>query len=363
MPRKTILAVSMLAVLAVAGGIIGYRYTASSQVQYALKVNGTTYSPGDVATRVARAQRIASASAHAPGTHTVGNSAAQVVQSLINEALELQEAQRRGISCSQTEAHDQQATFVAGAVSGGQTQAILIAAVGVGIVPAGYLDLPEAQRTPATNGVIAAYLSSTAEYDPNGCIIGKLFGQVRQGAAGGDPIGDLQRRLLAAATIQGPALTPTASEPATPTILVGAPSLTGGTVQVPVSTDGSGFAPYSGFSVHLRWSSSVFTYASASNTGTLIPSPFCPNPIVDSDGAGVTYACTSTSGSVTTTGLLATIVLTPAASGCSPLHLFTFGAPDGGAANDGTYTVDADTNAPQATAYVDGSASVAGQVC
>ena len=78
----------------------------------------------------------------------------------------------------------------------------------------------------------------------------------------------------------------------------------------------------------------------------------------------MTYACTSTNAaSISTTGLLATIVLTPAASGCSALHLFTFGAPDGGVANDGTYTVDATANAPQTTAYVDGSANVAGQGC
>lgn len=209
MHRRIIAAISAVAVLAVAGGVIGYRYTASSQAQYALKVNSTTYSPGDVATRVARAQRIASASTHVPGTHTVSTSEGHVIQSLINEALELQEAQRRGISCSGNEAHDQQATYVAGAVSGGQTQAILIAAVGVGIVSASYLDLPEAQRTPATGEAIAAYLSSPPEYDPSGCIIGKLFGQLQQGAAGGDPIGDLQTRLRAAATIQGPALTPT----------------------------------------------------------------------------------------------------------------------------------------------------------
>jgi len=156
----------------------------------------------------------------------------------------------------------------------------------------------------------------------------------------------------------------TPSQPVTPTMFVGTPSLVSGKVQIPISTAGSGFAPYSGFSVHLRWTSSVFSFASANSTGTVIPSPFCPASVPDSDGAGVTYACTSTNAaSISTTGLLATIVLTPAASGCSALHLFTFGAPDGGVANDGTYTVDATANAPQTTAYVDGSANVAGQGC
>ncbi len=159
------------------------------------------------------------------------------------------------------------------------------------------------------------------------------------------------------------ASTVTASQPATPTIFVGTPAMVAGKVQVPVSTAGTGFMPYSGFSVHLRWISSVFTFSSANSGGTVIPSPLCPNPIIDSDGGGATYACAATAGSTTATGLLATIVLTPAASGCSALHLFTFGAPDGGVANNGTYTVDANTNAPQTTAYVDGSANVAGQMC
>ena len=160
--------------------------------------------------------------------------------------------------------------------------------------------------------------------------------------------------------------TPAPGQPASPATLVvavGAPSLVGGNVQVPVRTTGSASAPYAGFSVHLRWDKAVFTYLSANSSGSVLASPFCPSPTVDSDGGGVTYACTSTSGSVTTTGLLATIVLAPAAAGCSPLHLFTFGAPDGGDATSGTYAVDAATSEPQAVLYADGSASVSGQTC
>ena len=182
-------------------------------------------------------------------------------------------------------------------------------------------------------------------------------------ATAGPPPASTATPATTAATVT---LTPPPAKPAAPatlTIAVGAPPLVGGNVQVPVRTTGSASAPYAGFSVHLRWDKAVFTYLSANSSGSVLASPFCPSPTVDSDGGGVPYACTSTSGSVTTTGLLATIVLAPAAAGCSPLHLFTFGAPDGGDATSGTYAVDAATSEPQAVLYADGSASVSGQTC
>ncbi len=180
-------------------------------------------------------------------------------------------------------------------------------------------------------------------------------------ATAGPPASSSTKSAAPTATSTPPVGQP--ASPATLTIAVGAPSLVGGNVLVPVRTSGSASAPYAGFSVHLRWDKAVFTYSSANSTGAVLASPFCPSPTVDSDGAGVTYACTSTAGSVTTTGLLATIVLAPAAAGCSPLHLFTFGAPDGGDARSGTYAVDATSSEPQAVLYADGSASVGGQVC
>ncbi len=156
-----------------------------------------------------------------------------------------------------------------------------------------------------------------------------------------------------------------ASLPAgSPSIQVGAPSLVGGAVRVPVSTTGTGLAPYTGFSVHLRWNASVFTFSSASSAGTVLPgSPFCPAAQADADGAGVVFACAATGGNQTTTaGLLATIVLTPAGTGCSPLHLFTYGGADNGDGGTGTYTIDAATNIV-VTATADGSGNQAGQVC
>ena len=150
----------------------------------------------------------------------------------------------------------------------------------------------------------------------------------------------------------------------TPTITVGAPSLVNGKVQVPVSTTGSGLAAYSGFNVHLRWTPGVFSFDSATNTGTVIASPFCPAPAPDADGAGVLYACTALGGASTTqAGLLGTISLTPAASGCSVLHLFTYGGADAGDDSTGTYTIDPATNPPQTLPTIDGSSDVRAQIC
>jgi hypothetical protein len=163
------------------------------------------------------------------------------------------------------------------------------------------------------------------------------------------------------------AATPTPGAPLAPggsAIAVGAPSLAGGVVRVPVSTTGSDLTPYTGFSIHLRWDPSLFSFASASSAGSVIPgSLFCPAARVDADGAGAIYACTAIGGSPTTTaGLLATVSLTPVGTGCSALHLFTYGGADNGDAGSGTYTIDG-TSAIVAMATSDGSANQAGQVC
>jgi hypothetical protein len=148
------------------------------------------------------------------------------------------------------------------------------------------------------------------------------------------------------------------------TIAVGGPSLTGNVVQVPGSTTGSGLAPYTAFNIHLRWDAAVFSFSSASNAGSVLPGSLsCPAAQVDADGAGVVYACTATGGASTTSaGLLATISLTPVATACSPLHLFTYGGVDAGDESTGTYTMDASTNIV-VTATADGTSNQAGQVC
>ena len=54
-------------------------------------------------------------------------------------------------------------------------------------------------------------------------------------------------------------------------------------------------------------------------------------------------------------------MLTPLNLGCSPLHLFTLGSPDGGNTITGSYTVDAVSTGPQLNVYADNSASWAGE--
>jgi hypothetical protein len=148
-----------------------------------------------------------------------------------------------------------------------------------------------------------------------------------------------------------------------PTITVGAPSNDGGNVDVPIVTTGDGFSRYVGFSVHIRWDPSLFTFASASASGSVLPSAFCVSPILDTDGAGVTYGCASAGSSTSNTGILATIALTPRNSGCSPVHLFTYGGADDGDTSSGTFTVDGLTFAPLAVAYSDASVTTGGAAC
>ena len=63
------------------------------------------------------------------------------------------------------------------------------------------------------------------------------------------------------------------------------------------------------------------------------------------------FACTFLGGSTTSTGLLATISITPLGTGCSPIHIFTLGGADGGDDSSGTYTVDAADSTTQLNAY------------
>lgn len=141
--------------------------------------------------------------------------------------------------------------------------------------------------------------------------------------------------------------------PSVPTIEIGVPTLANGQVQIPVDTAGTGFAAYSGFTIHLTWSPVYFSFASANDADTVLPSPLCIGPKSDG-GAGVIFACASQGGSTTATGLLATFVLTPASPpGCSRIHLFTLGGADDGDTSTGTFTVDASSNAPQTAATSD----------
>lgn len=157
-----------------------------------------------------------------------------------------------------------------------------------------------------------------------------------------------------------------------PGLGVGTASLASGKVVVPIDAFGSGFTPYMGFNVHLRWDPAVFSYSSYSAAS----GPFDPaNPnalcadttLLDGDGGGVVVGCVGVDlvgggpRPVSTKGLLVKILLTPKA-GCSNLHLVTYGAPDGGGDTAGSYTVDG-TTAVQSNAVVNGSAGISGTPC
>ncbi len=150
-------------------------------------------------------------------------------------------------------------------------------------------------------------------------------------------------------------------------IAVGTPSLVSGKVQVPINAGNpfnASLVPYTGFNIHLRWDAAVFTLSSANNTGSVLPSSFCLTSVTqDTDGAGVILSCASTGSQTTATGLLATIVLTPAASGCSNLHLFTYVGRDHGDTTTGTYVINAFSNQPLPVQDVDGRANVSGGLC
>lgn len=150
-------------------------------------------------------------------------------------------------------------------------------------------------------------------------------------------------------------------------IAVGAPALAGGKVQVPISAGNpfdAALVPYTGVNIHLRWDPAVFSYSGLSTTGSALPSPLCLAAVSqDADRGGVVIGCASLGGQTATTGLLATVMLTPAASGCSALHLVTYQGQDRGDSTTGTYVVNAFSNNPLPVKDVDGTASVSGTAC
>jgi len=163
---------------------------------------------------------------------------------------------------------------------------------------------------------------------------------------------------------------PAYAAPSGPTIRATAPTLVDGTVHISIIAEGSGFPAYDGFNLHLRWSPGVFTFGDINAAGGLFDpasGAFCiaNRDKYDADGGGVTFACTGlgSSSATTATGLLATLTLRPSQSGCSKVHFFTFGSPDGGDSTSGTYTIDDDTSTAQANPYIDLGVDVDGQLC
>src|ERR1700674_2333386 len=78
-----------------------------------------------------------------------------------------------------------------------------------------------------------------------------------------------------------------------PTITVGAPTLVGDAVHVPVRGMGGGFAPYDGFSIHVRWDPAVFRLGTVEESGGAFDAAssaaICAGPdstTYDGDGGG-----------------------------------------------------------------------------
>jgi hypothetical protein len=146
-----------------------------------------------------------------------------------------------------------------------------------------------------------------------------------------------------------------------PSIVVGSPTFDGSAYGVAIRTDGTGFNPYRAFNVHLRWDANLFAFSDVSASGSLfdpsVGGRMCMGPFVDSDGGGVMIACLlfgAQYAEYSQTGLLTTVSLNPLQFGCSALHLFTAGPPDGGDTSTGTYTTsDEIFGNPQHNLYVD----------
>lgn len=108
---------------------------------------------------------------------------------------------------------------------------------------------------------------------------------------------------------------------------------------VPILSAGSGFTPYTGAGIHLRWDPAVFRPDSYDMTGSVISPNYCIY-VPDADGAGAYLGCVVLGPTqIADVGLLATLVLKPVASGCSSLHLLTLGPPDWASEDVATYTI------------------------
>lgn len=142
-----------------------------------------------------------------------------------------------------------------------------------------------------------------------------------------------------------------------------------------VVTSGASPSPYVGWQAEISWNPAVFRFDSADVTGTQFSdNGIClppddstsppPAPYPAAQGSFVNDACTL----LTTPGLevptrLVSVTLSVIAPGCSYIHLVTFGAPDGGGVNAGSYTVADDFSSPQQNSTVDSSSDSAGAPC
>jgi hypothetical protein len=132
-------------------------------------------------------------------------------------------------------------------------------------------------------------------------------------------------------------------------ISIGTPSLVDGEIHVPVllSTPAD---PYRAFSITMVYDPAVLTVLGATSGDALAgidgnPTPFCVGPAALAANREQ-FSCTVLgSGSSTKAGELAELAFSArAVAGCTTLHLFTYGPPDNGDANSGTFTVNDNSN-------------------
>ena len=148
---------------------------------------------------------------------------------------------------------------------------------------------------------------------------------------------------------------------------IGATSIVSGKLVVPLDTTAA-TDQYSGFSIHVRWSAPLLSYASVDTSGGTLAAgaPLCL-AASDGDGLGVVVGCSSTAlpaGQTAAAGTLAKVSLNQLATGCAQLHIFTLNGPDGGDSTFGSYTINADDTSPQLNTYgPDAFAGVSGGVC
>jgi len=192
--KKKWIVIAAATVMLAGATAFGVRYVASQTVEdYAVKVNGTRITEAQVADAVRARQRVAEVLKIAGSTGAATPAAGEtdparefarppstdrgvVVQQLIEDELMVQEARRRGFTCSQEEATEQ--TRRMSAIGGPQDlQVIASAAVASGMADPSYLLTPEAARTPSTRDLNATYVA-----DPKvvgvmvrSCQISKLY--------------------------------------------------------------------------------------------------------------------------------------------------------------------------------------------
>jgi hypothetical protein len=143
----------------------------------------------------------------------------------------------------------------------------------------------------------------------------------------------------------GPTWTPAPTTTPVPggEISFGTPALTAGQITVPVliSTPPN---PWHGFNLHVTYDGALLTGTAAQAGDWLQASAsgfICTALVSDGGPNGKVVACSLLgAGSVSSAGTLATLIFTPlSASGCTRLHLVTYGPPDGGTLATGTFTL------------------------